>query len=85
LGTDGLYYGEANGKKYLVNDEYAAYYAQEWKRLGSNGLVMEVLKNEKLWDANLYLLPGFAGAVTESLQLLIREGAGTAIKNIQGN
>ena len=56
-GTDGLYYGEADGKKYLVSDEFAAYYAQEWKRLDSNGLVTEILKNEKLWGANLCTLP----------------------------
>jgi tagaturonate reductase len=82
-GTDGLYYGEADGKKYLVSDEFAAYYAQEWKRLDSNGLVTEILKNEKLWGADLHSLPGFAEAVTECLQVLIKEGAGRAIKNIQ--
>jgi tagaturonate reductase len=83
-GTDGLYYGEAGGKKYLVNDEFAAYYAKEWNSLDQNELVREVLKNEKLWGANLCTLPGFAEAVTESLQLLIKEGAGPALKNIQG-
>jgi tagaturonate reductase len=77
-GQDGQYYGEANGKPYLVNDELAAYYSRQWEQPES--LVSQILGNKELWGKDLTTLPGFFLAVSEKLQLLLQEGAASLLE-----
>jgi tagaturonate reductase len=77
------YYGEANGKKYLINDESAAYYHDAWLHNNNESLVEKALRNEKLWGDDLSMIPGFADAVNNYLQLLISKGAKKTIENME--
>ncbi|MBS1948206.1 MAG: tagaturonate reductase [Bacteroidetes bacterium] len=72
---DNKYYGEANGKKYLINDEWAAYYYEIWKLNDVGDVVNAVLSDQKLWQRDLLLLDGFADEVKKYLNLLIKKGA----------
>lgn len=80
--ADNKYYGEANGKKYLINDDSAAYYHELWLKNNEEGLVEKVLANEKLWGDDLSTIPGFADAVKINLKLLISQGARKTMENI---
>lgn len=83
LGDDGKYYGEYNGKKYLVNDDNAAWYAGKWTGGEVPVLVQKILSDTAFWDTNLAKLPGFAEAVTNKLDFLIKKGAAAAMKSLQ--
>lgn len=80
---DGNFYGSSFGNKYLVNDDNASYYAAKWERLEVPELVKKVLGDTAFWEADLLALPGFAAAVTERLQELVKEGAAHAINHVQ--
>jgi tagaturonate reductase len=71
--ADGQYYGEINGKKYLVNDNKAAHYAEQWKR--PEQLAQVVLADKNLWGTDLSMLSGFVAAVSKNLQWLQDRGA----------
>jgi tagaturonate reductase len=77
-GEGGQYYGQAAGKQYLVQDEQAPYFAEEWRE--PEGLVDRVLSNASLWGVDLGRLPGLSKEVNTQLQYLLREGAGNALK-----
>lgn len=81
LEPDGQYYGEINGKKYLVNDNQAAFYAQQWQNPGT--VVDSILSNKSLWGSDLTAIPGFGEAVNGKLVFLQAEGARAAINNIK--
>jgi len=83
LGNDGQYYGEINGKKYLVNDNQAAYYAAQWSDPAR--VVETVLSNEELWGSDLTALPGFTEAVNTQVLNLQNNGPKAAIKNFEKN
>ncbi len=68
------YYGHANGKDYLINDEKAPYYFNLWKKYDVAELVNIVLQDTDLWDADLTKLNGFEQEVTEKLKMMITEG-----------
>jgi len=79
----GQYYGEANGKAYLVNDDHADFYAQCWKQ--PYRVVNDVLSHRAFWGTDLSKLPGFADAVSDKLNLLMSEGVAESLKNIQSS
>lgn len=83
LADDGKHYGEYNGKKYLVNDDHAAWYAAQWANADVPALVQKVLSDTAFWDTNLAKLPGFSEAVTNKLDHLIKRGAIDAMKSLQ--
>lgn len=83
LAEDGKYYGEYNEKKYLINDDHAAYYAAKWENTEAPALVQKVLSDTEFWGDNLAKLPGFTEAVTNKLDSLIRKGAAAAMKSLQ--
>jgi tagaturonate reductase len=85
LADDGKYYGEFNGKKYLINDDHAAYYAAKWEINAASGLVQNILNDTEFWGADLSKLPGFAEAVTNKLDTLIKKGATAAMKSVQAD
>jgi tagaturonate reductase len=70
----GIYYGNANGKEYAVNDEMAGYYYKLWLNNEPVALVNEVLQDTDLWGTNLASLPGFAAEVTDKLLLMMENG-----------
>lgn len=75
----GKYWGEVNGRKYLVTDDYAGYYADLWSRLSAGELVQEVLSDENRWGTDLTRLKGFSAAVLANLQALQRQGAASVL------
>jgi tagaturonate reductase len=76
------YYGEANGKRYLINDDSAAYYHELWLKNNEETLVEKVLANEKLWGDDLSTIPDFVDAVKNNLKLLMSLGARKAMENM---
>ena len=76
------FYGEWQGKEYVINDDYAAYFFEKWSKLPAAQLVDEVMGDSALWGADLTALPGFAQAVKNNLASLIETGV---IKTIQIN
>ncbi|WP_246197836.1 tagaturonate reductase [Chitinophaga agrisoli] len=78
--ADGQYKGAVNGKEYTIQDDHAAWFHDEWKRLEAAVLVKEVLANTNLWGTDLTQLKGFARAVTDMLSALTRDGATAVIK-----
>ena len=79
------YSGSSFGRKYPVNDDHAAWYAEKWARLDASDLVREVLGDAGFWDADLTSLPGFAEAVTGYLQQLLDQGAAPLIERFQSD
>ncbi len=73
LADDGKYYGEFNGKKYLVNDDHAGWYAAKWANTEGPALVQKVLSDTEFWGTNLAKLPGFVEAVTNKLDSITRK------------
>lgn len=79
---NGKYTGAVNGAAYTIQDDQAAYFSSTWKESGLEDMVMKVLANESLWGRNLASLPGFAEAVTQHLQSLLKSGAKQTIRNL---
>ena len=82
-GDDGKYYGEANGKKYHINDDNAARFAEKWQNsTGTRHLVTDILGDESFWGINLSQYADFTQAVATKLQELIDIGAASVLKQI---
>jgi tagaturonate reductase len=80
---DGKFYGEADGKKYLVNDDNAGWYAEKWKQAGHiTQLTQNILGDKSFWGINFGSHAGFINAISSKLQELINSGAMAAIKLI---
>ena len=67
--------GEINGISYPIQDDQADWFSEKWKQCPVEELVEKLLQEESLLGADLTDLKGFAGAVTESLQMLVKVGA----------
>ncbi|MEP7375212.1 MAG: tagaturonate reductase [Chitinophagaceae bacterium] len=81
--ADGKFYGESDGKKYVVNDDNAAWFAEKWKQAGSiPQLVQYVFGDMLFWGINFGSHDGFINAISSKLQELISSGAMAAIKQI---
>ena len=79
-GADGKFYGEANGKKYLVNDDHAGEYAEKWKKATTiDGLVRSVFSDQSLWETDLSQHHDLVNIITSKLQELADRGARVAI------
>lgn len=70
----GKCFGERNGMPYEIKDDAALYFHELWGNNDALNLVDIVLADEKLWEADLKALPGFADAVKEKLGSMIRNG-----------
>lgn len=81
--TDGKYYGEANGFKYLVQDDQAAHLAGLWQQAGEANIVSVVLQDVSLWGTDLTALPGFEMAVTDHLTAINKNGGLATLKDFQ--
>ncbi len=86
-GTDKQYSGEANGKKYGIQDDSAAYFSSKWAMGNIDTFANNVLSDNGLWGTDLSVLNGFETAVKENLQKLQMHGvlatlAGKQIKTV---
>lgn len=83
LAEDGKYYGELNGKKYHINDDNAAWFAEKWRTAAdTHQLVVDVLSDEAFWEENLGSNADFTAAVSGKLQELIDNGAAAILQQI---
>ncbi|MDB5201090.1 MAG: tagaturonate reductase [Ferruginibacter sp.] len=78
--TDGKFYGQRNGKEYLINDDHAALYANVWQQHDISAIVKRILSNESLWGTDLDQLHGFSEDVISWLQLLTEQPAANVLK-----
>ena len=74
------FYGEWQGKEYVIQDDFAAYFFEKWSKLTPAQLADEVLADATLWGADLSAIPGFAQAVKDNIASLLETGV---VKTIQ--
>jgi len=67
----GKYYGELNGKEYIIQDEQASSFIKRWNELSVDQLVETVLSDRSLWETDLNGLPGFSNAVINCLESIV--------------
>ncbi len=80
--ADGKYYGAANEKQYLVNDENAAFYGASWFSGERSQLVSRILGSQEIWQADLNGLEGFAAEVNHWLLQLEEKGAKAVLEQV---
>ncbi len=68
------YFGEINGKEYLIEDPDAVTFYQFWNGKSADRVVNEVLKDISIWGQDLSHLNGFGEAVTNNLNHIINNG-----------
>ncbi|MGN6298000.1 MAG: tagaturonate reductase [Ginsengibacter sp.] len=68
------YFGEADGKEYLIEDPSANKFYHFWKSNNVEEVVNEVLSDISIWGDNLLQLPGFAKAVINNLKSIEENG-----------
>lgn len=90
--TDGLkFYGDMNGRKYLISDTNAELYSTRWKKYRREFIVKNIFSKVELWQSDLNDLQGFEEEVTNQLNILKDKGAAFALhyavtkKNIFAN
>jgi tagaturonate reductase len=75
------YYGEWQGKEYVVQDDFAPYFLEAWNKWPSaTDLADHVLSDITLWGEDLSVIPGFAQAVKDKIILLQERGITKAIQ-----
>ena len=79
----GKYYGYLNGVKYIINDDKADYFYTAWQHNNAEDLVLEVLKNQELWGADLAALTGFAASVQKHLKEIKALGVLSALNVLE--
>lgn len=83
LASNGKYEGRANGAAYPIQDDQAANLAEKWSAHGEGGVVEAVLADKDLWGTDLTQLNGFAAAVKNDFQTLLKSGAMATIRRIR--
>ena len=78
-GDDGKYYGEVNGRSYLIEDENAAWFAERWALNDIDQTVDKILSGKEMWGADLSLFNGFPQTVKENIQIIQKEGVLSAM------
>jgi tagaturonate reductase len=79
-----VYQGESHGQFYPINDDKAGFYFELWKNHSADEVVMLALKDESLWGTDLTRLKGFAEAVREKLDSLMKKGVVPALQEEMG-
>jgi tagaturonate reductase len=74
------FYGEWQGKEYVIQDDFAAYFFEKWSKLTPAQLADEVLADVSLWGADLSAIPGFAQAVKDNMASLLEAGVSKTIQ-----
>jgi tagaturonate reductase len=75
------FWGELNGESYPIRDDQAAYFHQKWQAGSVDELIHPVLSDTQLWDSDLSLLPGFAQAVSQYLQTMMKGGVKASLES----
>ncbi len=73
------WFGELNGRDYLIQDNQAAYFADLWARLTPDEVTTTVLQNTTLWEHDLTELPGFTDAVSRYVNAMITSGVSQTV------
>lgn len=74
------YFGEINGKEYLIEDPDAATFYKFWNGKSADKVVNEVLKDISIWGQDLSHLNGFGEAITNNLNNIINNGMKAALE-----
>lgn len=73
--NNGQHVGDANGKRYVIQDEMASRFASELSKSNIDTFVNGILADKTLWDHDLCQLNGFNDKLNDNIQLLMRHGA----------
>jgi tagaturonate reductase len=65
--SDGSFQGNHQGKTYPVRDDHAGLLAAWWQKF-PDGPAQAILRDTRLWDTDLSVLPGLTDAIDEWLQ-----------------
>ncbi|MGI8950654.1 MAG: tagaturonate reductase [Chitinophagaceae bacterium] len=68
------YFGELNGKFYLIKDDSADYFYKLWQQYSIDDLVKVLLQNKSLWQIDLTQFNGLMKNIKEKLYSLIEHG-----------
>lgn len=68
------YFGEADGKEYLIEDPLAEKFYRIWNNNNVEEIVNELLKDISIWGDDLSHLKGFAKAVKNNLNSILNNG-----------
>jgi tagaturonate reductase len=74
-----------NDTEYLIQDDYASYFAAKWKNSNVDEIVDSTLADKEFWETDLSLLNGFAELVKVNILSLINNGAMATIRQMQLN
>lgn len=83
--NDGEYEGRYNGTLYTIQDENAAWFAEQWQANTEHTIAKVVTADIDFWGADLSILPGFVHAVTNNIFSLIENGVVETINKLQLN
>ncbi|MBS1750665.1 MAG: tagaturonate reductase [Bacteroidetes bacterium] len=67
-----VFYGEWKGKSYSINDDNADYFYEHWQKNTTDKLVPAILSDINFWGTDLTKLPGFAEAVLNSMETVLK-------------
>lgn len=76
------YYGTLNGNSYLINDDSAAYFYQQYRK---DNYVTNVLTDTDFWKLDLGLLPDFIESVNEKYNSIQNEGMEVTLQNLSSS
>jgi tagaturonate reductase len=76
-----VYFGNFKGTDYPIKDPKAGYFFEQWKSYPVQQLVINVLSNTSLWNADLTTIPGFAERVTENVEDILQFGMQEVMTN----
>ncbi|HKB43461.1 MAG TPA: tagaturonate reductase [Chitinophagaceae bacterium] len=74
-----------NDTEYLIQDDYASYFAAKWKNSNVDEVVDSVLTDTALWETDLSLLNGFAELVKANTRSLMNNGVMATMLQMQLN
>jgi len=80
---DNTYKGYVNNRGYYpINDESAEFFESLWNRQSPEQVVEDVIKNQRLWNANLLTLSAFENEVKKYLHALMNKEALEVISEV---
>jgi tagaturonate reductase len=79
--SKGEFEGEANGTKYVIQDDKAGMLSAKWEDSTPSRFVEIVLGDVELWGSDLCQLSGFSDTLKTKLATLIEQGAVSALQH----
>jgi tagaturonate reductase len=80
--VNGQYYGESNGRRYLIQDDRAAIFYKRWTELSVNALVEETMDDDAFWGEGWVAPPAFKQAISEHLHAIITNGMKDSLEQL---